>query len=310
MPTPVRGRDRRVLGVRRVVLDGAAFKERPIAVLAGHVKTPLRLPAFECELIETATCREIPLGVGSCPMAGATSPFTLAGTLVLTVAETLFMAVAAQLCRPGHPLHAGSSLFGFNMKAGNVSAGGVETKLLEAAYVELMHDFHLPAVATFTFVDPDGADYQAGLEAASKALASVLVDADILGGLGSVGNASGVSAEKIVLDHDLLEMIMRFREGVRVDDETLAAGALREAGPGGNFLGCGHTVTHLRSGEHYYGGGFVREGEGSTTMLERAHERVVAIAREHRPDVPETRQQALRRRAEQLEVELSSRVSA
>jgi len=46
------------------------------------------------------------------------------------------------------------------------------------------------------------------------------------------------------------------------------------------------------------------------TMLERAHERVVAIAREHRPNVPETRQQALRRRAQQLEMELSARVSA
>ena len=96
-----------------VVLDGATFAERPIMSIGGHVKTPLRLPELECEVIVEATSRDIPIGVGSCPMAGATSPFTLAGTLMLTVAETMFMAAAAQVCKPSHPLRAGSSLASF-----------------------------------------------------------------------------------------------------------------------------------------------------------------------------------------------------
>lgn len=277
-----------------IVLGGATFKERPVLCLGGHMKSPLRLPAFECDLIAAATARDIPMIVGACPMAGATAPFTLAGTLTLAVAETVFMTAAVQLHKQSHPVLAGSSLFPFNMKTGNVSAGGVETSLLEAAYAELMRELALPVGITFTFNDPSQVDFQAGLETAIKGLSAVLAKPDCLSGLGSVANARGVSAEKILLDHDMLEMTMRFRDGISVDHDTLAPAALRQVGPGGDFLACEHTLTHLRSGEHYYGGLFHREGEPPQTMLERAHHRVQQISNTHIPPVPEQRQQSLR----------------
>jgi len=280
-----------------IVLDGATFKERPVLCLGGHMKSPLRLPAFECDLIAAATAREIPMIVGACPMAGATSPFTLAGTLTLAVAETIFMTAAVQVHRQSHPVLAGSSLFPFNMKTGNVSAGGVETSLLEAAYAELVRELSLPVGITFTFNDPAEVDFQAGLETALKGLSAVLANPDCLSGLGSIANARGVSAEKIVLDHDLLESATRFRDGIRVNEDTLAAAALRDIGAGGDFLACDHTLAHLRSGEHYYGGLFHREGEPPQTMLERAHDRVRELLDTRAPAVPEQRQQALRRQA-------------
>lgn len=300
--SPADGRSLRILlEMIEVVLDGATFAERPIVSMGGHIKSPLLLPAHECELIVEATSQGIPTGVGSCPMAGATSPFTLAGTLMLSTAETAFMACAAQVCRRSHPTLARSSIFPFNMKSGNVSAGGIETSLLEAAYVELMRDLTIPVGITCTFNEPSRVDFQSGLETASKCISAVLLNPDNLSGLGSVANAAGVSAEKILLDHDLLEMARRFREGVRVDDATLAASAIRNVEVGGDFMGSEHTLTHLRTGEHYYGGMFVREGESDRTMRKRAHECVQNIVRTHRPNVPEKRKEALRRRAEQLE---------
>ena len=289
-----------------VVLDGATPAQRPIMSLGGHIKSPLRLPPHECTVIAEAVSHGIPFRVGSCPMAGATSPFTLAGTLLLAVAETLFMACAVQVCRPSHPLLARSSIFSFNMRSGNVSAGGIETSLLEAAYVELMRDLALPVGITCTFNEPSHLDFQSGLETAAKCLSAALLDPDALSGLGSIANARGVSAEKILLDHDLLEMARRFRHGIQVDDGTLAAAAIREVGAGGDFMSSEHTLAHLRSGEHYYGGLFVREGQPKQTMRARAHERVLEILRTHQPDVPEGRQEALRRRSEQLIAKLRS----
>lgn len=288
-----------------VVLDGATFKERPIVTFIQHVKTPLRLPEFECAVIATATSRDIPLTVGSCPMAGATSPFTLAGTLMLAVAETIFNAAAVQLCKTAHPIQSGSSLFTFNMKAGALCAGGVESELLEVGYVELMRELRLPANITCSFNDPNRVDYQSGVETASKCMSSVLANPDIIGGIGSIANARGVSAEKILLDHDVLEMAMRFRQGIRVDSETLAAETIRQVGPGGNYMCADHTMAHLRSGEHYYGGLFQREGRSDKTMLERAHERVKELFGMHQPDVPEVRQEALRREAKKIEANLT-----
>ena len=284
-----------------VVLDGATFAERPILSVGAHVKTPLRLPELECAVIAEATSHGIPISVGSCPMAGATSPFSLAGTLVLTVAETAFMACAVQACRPSHPLLTGSSIFPFNMKSGNLSAGGIETSLLEAAYVQLMRHMNLPVGITLTFNEPEYPDFQSGLETTSKCLSAVLLQPDGLSGLGSVANARGVSAEKILLDHDVLEMALRFREGIRVDEDTLAASAIRQVGPGGNFMSSQHTLAHLRTGEHYYGGLFVREGQPGQTMLARAHQRVQEISRTHQPNVPGERRDALRRLAERIE---------
>ena len=284
-----------------VVLEGASFAERPIMGLGGHVKSPLLLPPNECGLIIEAVAHSIPFRVGSCPMAGATSPFTLAGTLMLTTAETLFMACAVQACGSSHPVLARSSIFPFNMKSGNVSAGGIETSLLEAAYVELMRDLGLPVGITCTFNEPVAPGFQSGLETASKCLSAVLLVPDILSGLGSVANAAGVSAEKILLDHDCLAMARRFQEGVRVEDDSLAALAIREVGAEGNFMGSEHTLAHLRTGEHYYGGMFFREGGSDRTMCEAAHEQALEILRTHEPNVPGERKEALHRVAERIE---------
>jgi trimethylamine--corrinoid protein Co-methyltransferase len=117
----------------------------------------------------------------------------------------------------------------------------------------------------------------------------VLTRADSLNGLGTIGNAAGVSAEKIVIDHDLLEMADRMRQGVCVDDATLAFDTITEVGPGGDFMSHEHTISRLRTGEHYYGGSFGRGGPDhfSKPMLERAHERVDEILTTHKPAVSE-----------------------
>ena len=49
----------------------------------------------------------LPVVLSSAPMAGSTSPVTLAGTLVQLHAEQLSGVVLAQIVRPGTPLLAG-----------------------------------------------------------------------------------------------------------------------------------------------------------------------------------------------------------
>jgi trimethylamine--corrinoid protein Co-methyltransferase len=49
------------------------------------------------------------------------------------------------------------------------------------------------------------------------------------------------SPEKFVMDADQLGILHKLAQGVPVDDNAQAMGALREVGPGGHFLGCAHT---------------------------------------------------------------------
>jgi len=270
-----------------VILGGDDFRKRPIAFFGRHVTSPFRLSPHECEVLECLAERWIPATVGSCPMAGATSPFTLAGTLLQCVAETIFHAVTAQVLQPELPVVAGSSVFAFNMQAGDVTAGGIESTLMDAAYVELMRDIGMPVAGCIGFADPPALDVQAGAEAALATACMVLMQADSLNGLGTLANAAGVSAEKIVIDHDLLEIAERLRAGVTVNEATLAYDAIAEVARGGDFMTHAHTLSHLRGGEHYYGGSFGRGGQAhfSKPMLERAHERVEEILATHTPAV-------------------------
>jgi trimethylamine--corrinoid protein Co-methyltransferase len=285
------------LEMLEVILDGDDFRARPIASFGSHVTSPLRLGPHECELLEVVAGLWVPMSGGACPMAGASSPFTLAGTLAQCLAETMFHMATAQVVQPGLPMMAGSSVFAFNMQSGDVTAGGIETTLMDAAYVELVQELGLPVAGCVGFADPPALDVQAGAEASLATLLMILVGADSLNGLGTIGNASGVSAEKIVIDHDLIEMADRARHGIGVDEVRLAVAAITQVGAGGDFLAHEHTLSHLRTGEHYYGGSFGRGGPAhfSKGMAERAHERVREILASHKPRVSEKTQSELAR---------------
>jgi trimethylamine--corrinoid protein Co-methyltransferase len=282
-----------------IVLDGRTLRDHPVATVSLHLKSPLRLAAFECEEIEACASRGIPMQGGACPMAGATSPFPLAGSVMQAMAETIFLGAAIQVCSPGAMFLPSNSMFAFHMREGTITAGAAESTLMSLAVAEVVHHLGLPVAASTGFADPDRVDFQAGAEAMSAMLTLHLAGVDLLSGLGTISCASGVSAEKIVMDHDLLEMSERFRQGVEVRDETLSRDAIAEAGPGGNFMESEQTLRLCRTAEHYYGGSFARGGHaaGGPSMLERAHQRVEEILATHRAAVPEVTREALQRYA-------------
>jgi trimethylamine--corrinoid protein Co-methyltransferase len=137
-----------------VILGGDDLRSRPIASFGSHITSPFRLGRHECELMTFLAERYIPMSAGACPMAGATSPFTLAGTLLQCLAETIFQVAAAQVLQPGLPMLAGTSAFAFNMRSGDVTAGGVETTLMDAGYVELVRQLGLPASGCLALASP------------------------------------------------------------------------------------------------------------------------------------------------------------
>jgi len=103
--------------------------------------------------------------------------------------------------------------------------------------------------------------------------------------------ALSVSYEKYVVDNEILGMVMRAVEGIKVDEDTLAFDVIKEVGPGGHFISSDHTRKYMRS-EHYYPSLSDRldreewEAQGGKDTCRRATERVSQLLSEHQFGLP------------------------
>jgi len=119
---------------------------------------------------------------------------------------------------------------------------------------------------------------------------------NLIGGLGSLDNANGMSSEQIVMQCGLADMAEYVARGIDLSEEKLAVESLLRTGPGGNFLTDELTLALLRSGEFFYSplvdltGGYTHEAPG---MLEIAHRKVVELVESYRPTVPSKVREAI-----------------
>ena len=112
----------------------------------------------------------------------------------------------------------------------------------------------------------------------------------VLHGAGELENTMAVSYEKILVDHEIIEMARRFARGMGVDADTLAVDVINDigGGPRGQFLQHEHTFRHFRR-EQYMPQLFVRdiysdwEKAGKKGVARRAADRVSEILASHEP---------------------------
>ncbi|MBN2311068.1 MAG: trimethylamine methyltransferase family protein, partial [Candidatus Hydrogenedentes bacterium] len=263
------------------ILSRDAEPAAPLFTIMAAVVSPLTVTGINVDLMRLAAEYGAPIQPTICPMAGSTSPYTLAGTLLQGHAENLIMAALMQILKPGHPvLHAfGPSVT--DMRSGRDLYYTLDKVLWKAGSVQLAKACGLPALGecggTMTF----RYDQQNGMEGILFMLAAVASGADILAGFGSCYTAMGMSAEMMVIQEAWMEAVRFLQRGIDTDDAHLGLDSLRQAGPGGHFLADELTLTHLHGGEFFANGLFdctpAREGGGpddSVSMLERAHSRV------------------------------------
>jgi trimethylamine--corrinoid protein Co-methyltransferase len=279
------------------IMAGGSLRDVPL--LIGYVATvsPLVFPPKSGEMLRFFLDRGVVVRAGPCPMAGATSPFTLAGTMVMAEAEILFFIVAAQVVSPGAPVLVAAGGHSIDMMGGHFLYAGPVKDLLHGAAIDMAAYHGLPCTAGLFSTFVSRYDMQNGYDTALGIILNFFTKNHIFGGMGSIANATGVSAEQIILHHNLIDALERMAEGIDVTDEKLAVESIVEAGPGGNFLMDDLTLKYLRSGEHYDGGLFVRcaPAQDAQGMVEWAHDMAQDIVRSHKPAVPEDRLEEVRR---------------
>ena len=120
------------------------LRERPIISSGGCPTSPLQLGEQLCEIIMGCARVGIPAMVLSMAMSGATSPVTLAGTLVTHNAEVLSGLVLNQLTVPGAPFIYGSSTTMMDMTYATAPVGCPELGMVGAAATALARYYMLP----------------------------------------------------------------------------------------------------------------------------------------------------------------------
>ncbi len=283
-------------GIRDVVamceeIAGSAetLRARPlVSFITSWMVSPLKFATDVTALLLETCDQGIPVVLSAAPMAGSTSPVTLAGTLVQLNAEQLSGLTLTQLARPGTPVILGPIPATADMRSGKYLGGSVELGIGNAAITQLAHRYQVPIYNSAGMTDSKLPDIQAGVEKTQSVIQVALAGANFIHhAAGMLEDMSTIAYEQFVIDNEMLGMAMRAVRGVEVNDETLAVEVIGRVGPGGHFLADEHTLRHMRT-EHYYPSRvFDRQGrdewqaDGATDAWLRAKEAARRILSTH-----------------------------
>jgi len=284
---------KQVIRMAEIVAGSAeALQQRPLISMITCSISPLKMDKHYGDLVVTIADSGIPLVCPAEPLCGATSPVTLAGNLVIQTVDSLMGVMLTQIANPGTPAIFGSVATNTDLRDLRYLAGSIEMGLLNAAGAQMAQFYQLPFYATGGMTDSKVLDSQSGYESAITSLLCALAGANFIhDAAGLMEFALTVCYEKFVIDNEILGMIMRAVEGIRIDDDTLAFDLIKQVGPGGNFVTAKHTRRFMRS-EHYQPSLSDRnsreewEAEGSKTTWEKARDIVQRILADHTCSLP------------------------
>jgi trimethylamine--corrinoid protein Co-methyltransferase len=195
----------------------------------------------------------MPVAISSAPQAGATSPVTLAGTLVQLTAEQLSGITYINLIRPGHPTLLAYVPSVADLRTGNFSGGSPEFALMNAAAAQIAQYLGLPIYNSSALSDSKVPDVQAGYEKGISSVSAALAGANYIHhSAGLLESLLTVAYEQYVIDDDINGSVMRMVRGIEVNEATLAVDVIHEVVNGdGHFLAHPQTYDLMRS-EYYY----------------------------------------------------------
>ncbi len=259
----------------------AALRERPfISWTNCWTVSPLRYATETVETLDEIVRQGMPVVISSAPQAGATSPVTLAGTLVQLTAEELSGVTYINLMAPGHPVILGYVPSVADLRTGGFTGGSPEFALMNAAAAQLARRIGVPVYNSSGLSDSKVPDIQAGYEKGLSTGTAALAGANFVHhSAGFLESMLTVAYEQYVIDDDVNGAAMRMVRGIEVSDESLAVDVIHEVCTGeGHFLGHPQTLSHMNS-EYLYPHSADRntrdnwESAGALDMRDRARQR-------------------------------------
>ncbi len=266
-----------------------ALSDHPFLISYNEPTSPLAHSKEALGKLMFCARNRMPVNYAPALLAGSTAPVTMAGALVVAVAEALSGLVIHQLTAKGAPISTGVAATTMDMLEATVSYTSPEFRLTHSACADLFHHYGLPVWGTAGCSDSQFPDLQAGAEYGFTLLNAALDGANLIHDCGYLGQGFVASPEMIIFADETIGMVKRYIRGFEIDSEHLALDVIKQVGPGGNFLLERHTLDYFQK-EHWQPGIFnrknlpnwVKAGRKKTDdiLLEKARE----ILATHRPE--------------------------
>jgi trimethylamine---corrinoid protein Co-methyltransferase len=213
-----------------------ALAEKPQAVFDVCPSPPLIWSNFGSQNLIDLALAGVPAQMVSMPLAGATAPVTLVGSVVQHAAECLSGITIHQLAKAGSPIVWGGAPAIFDMRKGTTPMGAVETAMIDASYAQIGKFIGIPTHTYLCASDAKVVDAQAGLESGMSAIIGALAGINMISGAGMLDFLACFSLEKLVIDAEIVAMAKRLLAGVLTPTETLATAMFEGINWKGDFL--------------------------------------------------------------------------
>ena len=227
--------------------DGEPGVNAPPVSFGYSVVSPLRWTDTAMQLIRGTSGRGLPFMFNAEPLAGGTSPVTLAGSLAQAHAETLSGIAIAQALEPGRPcIYNAGFAHTLDMKSAVALGGSPEVFLMAAAAAGLAKLWQLPC-ASWVSSEAMTEDAQAAAEKSLGLTLNTQAGVNLIWGMGQLESQLSISASQMVIDDEIAAQVERLQRGITVDDAHLAADILLgDPADRANLLAHDHTLTWFR----------------------------------------------------------------
>jgi len=266
--------------------DRRRHAERPIFSVTCCTVSPLRHEGEMTDACIELARNAVPICLMPMPLAGATAPVTLTGTLVMAAAEFISGAVLYNQAHRGAAMILGGGASILDMRTGLYSAGAPELSLLNIALTQIARHIGVPVMNQGLVSDAKTPGTQAAYEKATNGMAAFMAGCDVVNGLGLLDSNQLMSLEQLLIDDELARMLKRAARGFEVDAEHCMLDLIRDVGIGGHYLGQRQTLNYLRKGEHFqptltYRGSYEAWQERQYNEVEAAREQAKRLLKEH-----------------------------
>jgi trimethylamine---corrinoid protein Co-methyltransferase len=231
--------------------SSGALKQKPRAVFDVCPSPPLNWTEFAAYNLVVLARAGIPAELISMPLAGATGPVTLAGSVVQHAAESISGITIHQLAAPGAPIVWGGAPAIFDMSTGGAPMGAIETAMLDISCAQVGKHLGLPTHAYLVASDSKLVDAQAGMESGISAVLGALARINMISGAGMLDSLACHSVEKLVIDAEAIASAQRLVAGIEARTEKLAVSMFAQVGSRGDFLKLKETRALFRSEQHF-----------------------------------------------------------
>jgi len=274
-----------------------ALRQRPRAIFDVCPSPPLNWSEFASQNMVDLARAGVPAEIVSMPLAGATAPVTLVGSIVQHAAECISGITIHQLAQPGAPIVWGGAPAIFDMRSGKTPMGAIETAMLDVGCAQVGKYLGLPTHAYMVAGDGRVIDAQVEMESGMSTVLGALAGINMISGAGMLDFLACHSIEKLVIDAEAVASAQRLIEGVQTPTQTLATAMFAQTGLHGDFLKLKDTRALFRKEQHFpsqiIDRGLPSMGEDAG-ILGRARQRVEELlASYQRKEIAPEREQSM-----------------